>query len=246
MSFPRMRPYPQQGSIAIANGDELHIPIGGSFLRVREADQAFKIVLDQDVELAAEENDVFRLKEGDKFKSITVFNNSGAVLTFQLEIGDGSVETNNISISGTIKTDDDETQTKLDALETTLTNIETDIAALETLLNSDENQRAGLTTLEGASYASVSNASSTVVSAVANTAGVIIRQGVVNGQGNSGSRGEILIGGNLLLSSHDSGTGTGVGYQVAQIHNFFVPAGNAVSINAATAASQAYIWYEVL
>lgn len=102
MSFPRMRPYPQQGTITISDGDELPIQIGGSFLRVREADQKFKILLDDDVELIAELNDVFRLNNGDKFKKLTVRNESGFPLTFQLEIGDGSVETNKLTISGGI------------------------------------------------------------------------------------------------------------------------------------------------
>lgn len=104
MSFPRLRPYPQNGTLSVANGANHVINRGGTFVRVREADQAFKILLDDDVELKAELNDIFRLKDGDSFDRVTIINDSGATLAFQLEIGFGGVETNNVSLSGTLKT----------------------------------------------------------------------------------------------------------------------------------------------
>jgi hypothetical protein len=103
MAKPRLRPYPQQGTITIADGVEHHIERGGNFLRVRSADSSFTIRLDDDVELKAEQNDVYRLSEGDAFNKIVVINDTGGNLTFQLEIGQGTVETNNVSISGNIR-----------------------------------------------------------------------------------------------------------------------------------------------
>lgn len=103
MAIPRLRPYPQNGAITIANGVEHPIEKGGNFIRVRQSDQTFTILLDDDVELKAEQNDVFQLTDDDEFKSLAVINDSGANLTFQLEIGYGEVKTNNVSISGTLK-----------------------------------------------------------------------------------------------------------------------------------------------
>lgn len=104
MATPRFRPYPQNGPITIANGEELPIPRAGNFVRVKSADQTFTLVLDNDIELSASVNDVFRLTEGDKFDTLTVKNESGSSLTFQLEVGQGSVDTNSLTIAGTVKT----------------------------------------------------------------------------------------------------------------------------------------------
>ncbi|MCB1557228.1 MAG: hypothetical protein KDJ15_07955 [Alphaproteobacteria bacterium] len=104
MAKPRFRPYPQAGTITIANGEEHVIKKGGNFLRVKSADQTFTLRLDDDVELIASVNDVFRLTEEDAFKELTVVNDSGSSLTFQLEIGFGAVDTNSLSIAGTVKT----------------------------------------------------------------------------------------------------------------------------------------------
>lgn len=104
MVKPRFRQYPQNGTITIADGTTHIIETGGNFVRVKQADQDFNLVLDDDIELNASVNDVFRFTEGDTFKRVVVQNNSGADLTFQLEIGFGAVDTNTLSIQGSVKT----------------------------------------------------------------------------------------------------------------------------------------------
>ncbi|PCI54040.1 MAG: hypothetical protein COB36_11070 [Alphaproteobacteria bacterium] len=99
---PRIRPYPNRDPLAIAAGEEHPISRGGTFLRVRTADQKFRIVFDDRDEVIAEINDVFEFTDA-SFKKVTVVNDSAYVLNFQLEIGDGSIKTNKISIVDDIK-----------------------------------------------------------------------------------------------------------------------------------------------
>lgn len=99
MAKPRVRQYPNQGTITIADGDQHVIERGGTFVRVRKADAEFKLLLDDDVENIAQQDNVFKMTEGDSFKKVTVVNDTGAPLTFQLEIGRGEVTSNAFSIS---------------------------------------------------------------------------------------------------------------------------------------------------
>jgi len=98
---PRLNQYPEN-PLTIAAGEEYPIRRGGSFIRIRNASTTFKLRIDNDQILSMQENDVLRFREA-PFKMVEVVNDSGGILTFQLEIGDGAVETNNVSISGDIK-----------------------------------------------------------------------------------------------------------------------------------------------
>lgn len=105
MTNPRLGNYPKQGAITIPAGEEHKINRGGDFIRVKQADQSFTIRYDDGVEIKGEQNDVFRYPDN-AFKNLTIVNDSGSALTFQLEVGFGLVETNNVSISGTIATEE--------------------------------------------------------------------------------------------------------------------------------------------
>lgn len=144
-----------------------------------------------------------------------------------------TTETEIFPYSSDLSISDADTHTKLDTLETSLT-------ALEALLVNDETLRKPLTTLAGASYASVSGSSSTVVTAGANTNGVIIRfaQVVNGGSGNC----SLSIDGNVVIRC-DGGS---AGLQREQIRDIFVPAGQAVAIQSSVAAARVHILYEVL
>lgn len=102
MARPRFRSYPNNGTITIANGETYPINVVGNFINVKSADQAFTIRLDGTEELRAEQNRRFKLTEDDSFSVVEVVNDSGANLTFQIEVGFGSVESDDVSISGTV------------------------------------------------------------------------------------------------------------------------------------------------
>lgn len=249
MAVPRLRPYPQNGTITIADGETHIIRRGGNFVRVRQADQEFSIVFDEDAEVTASQNDEFTLNESDEFKFLSIINNSGGSLTFQLDIGFGKVRTNNVSINGTQKiqnanSPNDELQIKtkagtelvIDDAEI-ITAIQDEIDGLKSLLQNDQNKRAALNTLAGASFASVTNSTTEVVSAAANTSGVVIRRGFTEGGSSSGAASIEVDGNRLVRSNGISGRDT--------VENYFVPAGNNIEIDAG-ASAVTYIWYEVL
>jgi len=259
-NFPRVQQYPKR-KITIANGEGYNINRKGSFLRVREATAKFTLIFDETHELQFEQNDRLRLLrdeqsgEQKQFEKVRVLNDTGSDLTFQLEIGDGEISTNNTASSGetavrtnpdtevqiqtkagtTLKVDDDATQTAISALETALTN----------LLKNDQDKRSGLTTFEGASSAEYNNSSGTVVSSGANTSGVIIRYAHVSHHGNNQDFAHIKVGGKILIG-RDAGTAPSNGNIEHSIKDVFIPAGVAITADSQSVGAWATIWYEVL
>lgn len=239
---PRFRAYPNGGTITIADGDTYPIRVTGNFINVKSADQDFTIRIDGSEELKAAQNRRFRLSPDDSFKSIEVINDSGSSLTFQLEIGYGGVESDDVTITGTVSTSDSTSHTKLDTIETTLTSIETDAAAIEALLTNDEDKRTGLSTLEGASFAQVSNATTTIVTAGANTSGIIIRSAHLVSTGGAGSTCALTVNANDLINLAT----TVAGNLEETIKDIFIPAGWALAATTNGAGNKVSVFYEVL
>lgn len=246
MSRPRMRPYPQNGPTTIADGATRIFNVPGTFVNVKEANASFVIRVDDTEEWAAAGNRRFKLSDGDAFKKVEVINNSGGNLTFQLEIGFGTIESDDVTITGTVNTDDANTQAAIAALQTAieaaLEEVEVEINDVMTLLQNDQDKRAALTTLAGASYAEASNTTTTVCTALANVSGVIIRRGnaVVGGAAYSAIR----INGNPVTLPVGSSTFSGEAEQA--IENLFIPAGLSVDLISNNVAYKANAWYEVL
>lgn len=101
MTRPRFRPYPNKGAITIADGKTHPFQVGGNFVNVKQANVPFTLRLDSGIELIASQNRRFSLKD-DEFNKVEVVNDSGGNLTFQLEIGFGAIEANDVTISGLI------------------------------------------------------------------------------------------------------------------------------------------------
>lgn len=98
---PRIDQYPRSGSLTIADGQIYEIRRGGDFVRIKTASADIKLRIDNDQELTLSQNDVLRFQNA-PFKGLEVINNSGGNLSFQIEVGEGGVETNNVSISGAL------------------------------------------------------------------------------------------------------------------------------------------------
>lgn len=107
------------------------------------------------------------------------------------------------------------------------------------LLKNDRLQRAPLTSLQGASWAYITGASSTVVSSGANVNGVIIRY--IRAVQSGGTPLTVTIGGNNFIV----GKSGAYGPEVFVIENIFVPAGQAVAVTS-SAGDNICIAYEVL
>ena len=246
MSKRSLRAYPASGTEAVPNGGVRNHAVGGNFINVKSADQSFKIVVDDTYALNAEANRRFSI---DEFKKVTVENDSGSTLNYQLEIGFGKIETDDVSIVGAIKVknadspddvltvDDPDTQTAIAALQTAL---EADIEAVTAMLQNDEDQRESLTDLSNSTHATVSNATTTLVTAGTNTNGIIIRRLDMSVNANSsGSSCEVLSG------TEEIAKVTGISLHHSD-KNIRLQSGVALSVSSSNANSEVNIFYEVL
>lgn len=99
---PRLQPYPKLGTITLSNGEIYTVNTGGNFVRIKEADQSFTLRFDDGSEMTVSQNIIIKLQPDDQFKKLEVINDSGASLTVQLEIGFGDVQSNTVTVGGTL------------------------------------------------------------------------------------------------------------------------------------------------
>lgn len=134
-----------------------------------------------------------------------------------------------------VKVDDDATQAALATLQTA-------VEAITSMLQNGDDQREGMTTLNGFTYAGVSGSNSTVVSAAANVNGILIASANMSTTGVSGNSASITVGGNAIMRLNGS-TGYTAAIRETNIH---IPAGVALVLNSSATSSNVDIWYKVL
>lgn len=240
--FPRLKNYPTEGAITIANGQTYVINLGEkstNFLRVAQANAPFRIRLEDVYEINASAGKKFDTAPH-KFGKVEVINNSGGNLTFLLEIGTGEISSDEVVISNNVNTTDAQIPVLQVAIESALEEVEVEINDVMALMQNDKLQRKPLTTLAGATRASYNNATPTIVSAGANVNGVIIRwfhMGSTSAVNNSMSIGGIVFV--QLRGDADGGDPQVWGQDI------FVPPGLAITANL-TAFGDLSICYEVL
>jgi len=254
---PRFQAYPKRGAITIADGDIYPLYVGGNFVSVKSADQAFTLRLDDENEYDASVNRKFRLAESDSFQKVEVINDSGSDLTFQIEIGFGDVDTNDIAINAAVgvknadapndklAVEDAETQTAIAALQTEVEAVKTSVEAVKTsndatlaAIQGDETARAPLTDFTGTSYATSYGASVVLATAAANVNGVIVRfLNIVGKTGLSSDRAFLSYDGDKPILSLEG---------TVNVDNLFFPPNKEVKIQSLTANSQITAMYEVL
>ncbi len=132
-----------------------------------------------------------------------------------------------------------------DVLDVKDADAETALNAILAMLQNDEDQRAALTTLEGATYWEKTGAggSETIVTAGANTGGIILRLAGIRSEENSTNESAFLVDGNpiLMLASRD------LAEKPQFIQNIRIPAGVAFSATlVGTTYNKMFAWYEVL
>tara|TARA_B100001989_G_C24523661_1_gene457337 strand:+ start:654 stop:1301 length:648 start_codon:yes stop_codon:yes gene_type:complete len=199
MSGPRVRPYPERGTIAIANGEEFNINISGTFVRVRTADQTFKLVFDDVDYLVAEQDDLFRFDQGAGFRGVRIVNDSGNTLNVQLEIGSGDIRSNRTSITAAVKVKNDD--------------------APNNVLTTENTKASTITTTEAVTVADGA-AAAVLVAANANRRTLILENLDVIGSiwvGDSNvavGRGKSLSGGETLILGQECGGFSGALYAV--------------------------------
>ena len=245
---PRFQAYPKRGAITIADGDIYPLYVGGNFVSVKSADQAFTLRLDDENEYDASVNRKFRLAESDSFKKVEVINDSGSDLTFQIEIGFGDVDTNDIAINAAVgvknadapndklAVDDADTQAAIAALQTEVEVVKTSNSAMLAAIQGDDTARQALTDLSNCDYAQATSVMSIiVVTSAANVNGIMLRFATVSAW--STGWGGLTIGGKRILY--------GVGDNTPEVRDVKLPAGEELVLiaNPGTTVSA---FYEVL
>lgn len=244
--IPRLKNYPTEGAMTIANGATYEINLGknsANFLRVSQANASFRIRIDDTYEISVSAGKKFNTLP-DKFGRIEVINDSGGNLTFLLEIGTGDITSDEVVLSGTSNVADAAVLAAVQALDTNmqaaLEEVEVEINDVMTLMQNDELLRNPLTTLSGATIANVVNATTTIVTGAANVNGVIIR--FANIYGGSNVTAYLQIGAVRLINiGYTAG-----GCDSQTIRDVFVPAGNQIIISGGNTTSGGNIAYEVL
>ena len=244
---PRFQAYPKRGAITIADGDIYPLNVGGNFVSIKSADQDFTLRLDDENEYDASVNRKFRLDESDSFKKVEVVNDSGSDLTFQIEIGFGDVDTNDIAINAAVgvknadapndklAVDDADTQAAIAALQTEVEVVKTSNSAMLAAIQGDDTARQALTDLSNCDYAQVTSTVSTIVTSAANVNGIMLRLATVSAWG-TGS-GNLTIGGKRILY--------GIGNNTPEIRDVKLPAGEELA-STSNDATSVRVFYEIL
>lgn len=236
--------------VTIPANDQRELPHSGDFFEVITSDDAFTLVLDTGSRFESEAKIGFKEIS---YEALTFINETASPIDVKFYYGDGGeITIKDFAISGTVQTNDAATQALLTTMDAVLDNIKTNtdnLSAMATSLTSilsmmqnDEDQRAGLTTLEGASFIEVDNATTTIVTAGANTNGIIVRHAYALDGGTGYSY--LLADGKILVGSDTSGTLAG--WPMNDIQNFFIPAGVSLSASSTNAGNSVFVWYEVL
>lgn len=123
------------------------------------------------------------------------------------------------------------------------------VTAFKSLLDNPNDKRAGLTTLEGATYAQqTAVGTNSVVTAIANVNGIILRVGncsVAAGSTTAPSR--IDVDGKPILLADSAAAGSSWGAAcVVHTKDVYIPAGLALDLVVGKSGGHASCWYEVL
>jgi hypothetical protein len=183
----------------------------------------------------------FRAPLGGRFSRVSFRETAGAACNIRVLTAFGNVSDSRSNISGNLSVQN--AASPNDSLEVNLLAADAGLVALANAIiaahREDTLLRARLTTLAGATYSRTSDTGSQeIVSAAANTAGVIIRRAVCH---SDALEAHLSIGGNVLLGADgDDATGH------YELENYFVPAGVAIAAVAESSTDFVDIWYEVL
>jgi len=163
---------------------------------------------------------------------LKIVNPTGAAITITGAVSSGRIHDDRLTATGDVA-----------VINGSVTPLQTNDAAVLAMLQNPDSQRAALTDLTGASQATVTNTTTTLVTAGANVNGVIIRLFSGSSLGTAGQRAILILNGVQTLSIDNGGGGTGNG---AWIKDIFVPAGWSVAAQSTTTSCFCLITYEVL
>lgn len=202
-----------------------------------KADQNFTVRLDNETELNFFANRRYNAPE--PFEFVEIINESGNDLTFQVEIGSGRVESDDVTINGEIKViNGDEPNQSLNVKDAA------NQSALIEIINAIKGDKSAVQPymdLTGAVRYQASNSTTPIVSAAENTNGVIVYM-VLGYRG--GAVGSYLEVDGLNYQARHTDSGTTVSQNI--LTPFKIPPGVSVNLISESASYQAVCLAEIL
>lgn len=236
-------------------GQSMPVQVAGEFVRCLEASEKFKLSISGGAAVYFDSGIQWTARSPEQFDEFIIINESANPLTVVMAWGYGEFVDNRLAVSGTIRVDN-VSGDKLDVEDYYTKTFLPDIKnyADWTYNNSqalvqqaDESSAywksrnfSPKTPLTNASFASVNNATTTIVTAGANVNGVIIRHAALSSESSSGGA-TLKVNGNDLLRT----TGGTAGLQNQTVRDIYVPPGWSISATAG-AAGYVNVFYEVL
>lgn len=236
-------------------GQGERIPVSGKFIRAVDASSAaaecqialigdFNTTYFRFVELA-------KLYEGQMFDGIYVKNDAQPGEWIEIVITDGPEDfdyerptNNNI---GQIVSDVKVINGSVSPLSVNSASADAKLDAILAMLQNKDAQRCGLTSFSDSNFADqTGNNTTEVVSAAANTNGIIIRLAGASSSGNA--RFFVLVDDKVLIESGSTGTSDAIA-GTCVVKDIFIPPGLSLKVGGNATASngrRAWVWYEVL
>ena len=206
---------------------------------------------------------MYVLKQG--LSKFLLENPSAAPITVEVHIGDDEIIDNEVLITGTIagdvkiinsdtvgqtsiKVDDDASQVLITHCRDHLNNIFGDCRELREFSSQwgYHLSRAPLNNLSGCSFASVTNATTTIVSAASNVNGIILHHAYCIAKTTGAAT--LKVNGNDLIQAYGYYNSTNGSYVTdnIRVENIFIPAGWSLSAVSTSSDTSCNVFYKVL
>ena len=231
---PRLQQWPQLGTYTLAAGDEIDLPLGGSFFRMKEASGELDVQLDDDAPMTIQANFKTRLSDGDTYKRIVISNKGASAVSFQIQYGSGDIDTSETTLSGTVNVQNPVGE-ELDVKNTDL----------ETLLQTLASVKKPYSDIQAATIYSNSGvlAAEEIISAAANVNGIYIHRIELTG----GSKEAFIdIGTDRLLNTRGYYNANTSFDNQGILENYLLPAGEALTVTTDNASAAIVVIYELV
>lgn len=244
----------QTSKYIVPAGQSADIPAAGEFVRCLEATSNFKLSISGGSPMYFAGGIQWTARSPEQFDGFTIINDTVAQIEVVMAWGFGEFVDNRLAVAGnisvqnviggTLKVDDDQSQAALELIRQAVRSTE-DITYLMKIAQHNEGSGKGkarrpFTSLQAASYASVSNATTTIVASGTNVNGVLIQVAELVFNGNAA--GYLSINGNKIL---DVNAPSAV-IMRESIRDIHIPAGQAIVASSSNASAKINIFYEVL
>ena len=225
-----MTAYYQAYRVTIPANGRYRLATRGTYLRVLTALSPFEVGFNGNSTTDKIEQGLQIKTAG--FDEVNLFNPNGADLDVELAVSDEGVDDSRFSLPSTglsVRDPGAGSESFLDVVN--------GLSGIVTALRENTLLRAPLTSLEGATYFSATNALTLVVSAAANTNGAIIR--VCSFNLHSSASGQLLVDGKVVVQA-DSFPDSG------HIRDLHVPAGVKIELYSGNTFIDVNAWVEIL